>query len=119
MVQSKQELRDLLDRARIELRPNLGQNFLIDQNLMHLLVNRANLQPDDTVHKRENWKHKYFNVLRYEKGAVLRTKVDGKVVEKKVGGQFISRAAWSPKNKEQDFDKALADEYQENREIDF
>ena len=43
MFQSKQELRELLEREQIELRSNLGQNFLIDQNLMELLVKRAKL----------------------------------------------------------------------------
>ena len=49
MVQSKQELRDLLAQDQIYPRPRLGQNFLIDQNLLRLLVKRAELRPDDTV----------------------------------------------------------------------
>lgn len=49
MVQSKQELRDLLASADAQPRSSLGQHFLIDQNLIQLLVTEANLHPDDTV----------------------------------------------------------------------
>ena len=81
MVQSKQELRDLLDRARIELRPNLGQNFLIDQNLMHLLVNRANLQPDDTVLEVGAATGSLTELLCEQAGAVVAVEIDRRLIE--------------------------------------
>ena len=81
MVQSKQELRDLLDRARIELRPNLGQNFLIDQNLMHLLVNRANLQPDDTVLEVGAATGSLTELLSEQSGAVVAVEIDRRLME--------------------------------------
>lgn len=48
-VQTKTLITQLLREAAILPRRRLGQNFLIDGNLMRLLVTSADLQPDDTV----------------------------------------------------------------------
>ena len=80
MVQSKQELRQLLDGAKIELRHNLGQNFLIDQNLMHLLVDRADLQPDDTVLEIGAATGSLTELLAERCGAVVAVEIDRRLI---------------------------------------
>ena len=81
MVQSKQELCQLLDAAKIELRHNLGQNFLIDQNLMHLLVDRADLQPDDTVLEVGAATGSLTELLAERCGAVVAVEIDRRLME--------------------------------------
>ncbi len=48
-VQTKNEIRSLLDAAGIRPRQRLGQNFLIDGNLMRRLVASAGIEPKDAV----------------------------------------------------------------------
>ena len=88
MVQSKQELRDLLDGAGIEPRPNLGQNFLIDQNLMHLLVDKANLRPDDTVLEVGSATGSLTELLAEKCGAVIAVEIDQRLM--KIAKQRLS-----------------------------
>ncbi len=90
MVQSKQELRDLLERAGIEPRPNLGQNFLIDQNLMQLLVEKVKLQPDDTVLEVGAATGSLTELLAERAGAVVAVEIDRrlmKIAKQKLIGQ--------------------------------
>jgi len=48
-MQTKHQIRDLLSSAGIKPNKRLGQHFLIDLNLMRLLVDSANIQKDDVV----------------------------------------------------------------------
>jgi 16S rRNA (adenine1518-N6/adenine1519-N6)-dimethyltransferase len=48
-MQTKHKIRDLLLSAGIQPNKRLGQHFLIDLNLMRLLVETANIQKDDIV----------------------------------------------------------------------
>jgi 16S rRNA (adenine1518-N6/adenine1519-N6)-dimethyltransferase len=48
-MQTKNQIRDLLSSAGIKPNKRLGQHFLIDLNLMRLLVDSANIQKDDIV----------------------------------------------------------------------
>ena len=48
-MQTKQQIRQLLLSAGISPNKRLGQHFLIDLNLMRLLVDSANIQKDDIV----------------------------------------------------------------------
>ena len=48
-MQTKQQIQQLLASAGVEPNKRLGQNFLIDLNLMRLLVDTANIGNDDTV----------------------------------------------------------------------
>ena len=49
MPQTLSEIRDLLASAGLRPHKKLGQNFLIDGNLMTKIVDAAGLEPDDTV----------------------------------------------------------------------
>ena len=81
MVQSKQELRDLLAQAQIKLRPRLGQNFLIDLNLLRLLVGRAQLRPDDTVLEIGAGTGSLTELLAESCGAVLAVEIDRRIAK--------------------------------------
>jgi 16S rRNA (adenine1518-N6/adenine1519-N6)-dimethyltransferase len=48
-MQTKHQIRDLLSSAGIQPNKRLGQHFLIDLNLMRLLVDSANIQKEDIV----------------------------------------------------------------------
>jgi len=48
-MQTKHQIRDLLSSAGIKPNKRLGQHFLIDLNLMRLLVDSANIQKNDIV----------------------------------------------------------------------
>ena len=48
-MQSKHQIRELLDSAGIRPNKRFGQNFLIDLNLMRLLIDTANIQNNDVV----------------------------------------------------------------------
>jgi 16S rRNA (adenine1518-N6/adenine1519-N6)-dimethyltransferase len=48
-MQTKQQIRDLLSSVGVYPNKRLGQHFLIDLNLMRLLVDSANIQKDDVV----------------------------------------------------------------------
>ncbi|OHB60528.1 MAG: ribosomal RNA small subunit methyltransferase A [Planctomycetes bacterium RBG_13_46_10] len=48
-MQTKQQIRQLLTSAGVRPNKRLGQHFLIDLNLMRLLINSANIQDNDVV----------------------------------------------------------------------
>lgn len=48
-MQTKHQIRDLLSSAGVRPNKRLGQHFLIDLNLMRLLVDSANIQKNDVV----------------------------------------------------------------------
>jgi 16S rRNA (adenine1518-N6/adenine1519-N6)-dimethyltransferase len=48
-MQTKQYIKALLQQAGVSPNKRLGQHFLIDLNLMHLLINSARLTPEDVV----------------------------------------------------------------------
>ena len=48
-MQTKQQIRQLLASAGVYPNKHLGQNFLIDQNLMQLLTDSADISGDDVV----------------------------------------------------------------------
>ena len=49
MVQTKREIEALLTSAGLRPKRRFGQNFLIDGNLMRILVASADLAPSDVV----------------------------------------------------------------------
>ena len=48
-MQTKQQIRELLDSAGVRPNKRFGQNFLIDLNLMRLLIDTADIQKNDIV----------------------------------------------------------------------
>ena len=48
-MQTKRQIRDLLSSVGVSPNKRLGQHFLIDLNLMRLLVDSANIQKEDVV----------------------------------------------------------------------
>jgi 16S rRNA (adenine1518-N6/adenine1519-N6)-dimethyltransferase len=48
-MQTKRKIRDTLSSAGVSPNKRLGQHFLIDLNLMRLLIDSANIQKDDVV----------------------------------------------------------------------
>lgn len=48
-MQTKQKIQQLLTDAGVSPNKKLGQNFLIDLNLMKLLIDSAHIQPNDVV----------------------------------------------------------------------
>lgn len=48
-MQSKQHIERLLVSAGVRPNRRLGQNFLVDMNLMHLLIGAAHIHPNDIV----------------------------------------------------------------------
>ena len=48
-MQTKRQIRDLLSSSGVFPNKRLGQHFLIDLNLMRLLIDSANIQKDDVV----------------------------------------------------------------------
>ena len=48
-MQTKRHIQQLLSSAGLRPNGHLGQHFLIDLNLMWLLVDSANIQKDDIV----------------------------------------------------------------------
>lgn len=48
-MQTKRQIRDLLSSAGVSPNKRLGQHFLIDLNLMRMLVETANIQKEDVV----------------------------------------------------------------------
>ena len=48
-MQSKHQIREQLDSAGIRPNKRFGQNFLIDLNLMRLLIDTADIQKNDVV----------------------------------------------------------------------
>jgi len=48
-MQTKQQINTLLESAGVKPNKHLGQHFLIDLNLMRLLIDSADIRPDDVV----------------------------------------------------------------------
>jgi 16S rRNA (adenine1518-N6/adenine1519-N6)-dimethyltransferase len=48
-MQTKQQIRELLDSAGVRPNKRFGQNFLFDLNLMRLLIDTADIQKNDVV----------------------------------------------------------------------
>jgi hypothetical protein len=56
IMQSKRQIQQMLGSAGITANRYFGQHFLIDLNLMRLLIKSANINKDDIVLERRNSK---------------------------------------------------------------
>ena len=76
MVQTKQEIRGLLAGAGAGPRHRWGQNFLIDLNLMRLLVEAAGLRGDEVVLEAGTGTGSLTALLSDSAGAVVTVEID-------------------------------------------
>ena len=74
--QTQSYLNELLKSRNIWPKNKMGQNFLIDLNLMDLVVNSANLQPSDAVLEVGSGTGSLSNRLVEAAGFVLSVELD-------------------------------------------
>ncbi len=80
-MQTKRQIRQLLESADIRPNKRLGQHFLIDLNLVRLLVESANIQKNDTVLEVGCGTGSLTGLLAERAGIVVAVETDGKLIE--------------------------------------
>ena len=80
-MQTKHQIRDLLSSAGIKPNKRLGQHFLIDLNLMRLLVDSANIQKDDVVLEVGCGTGSMTEALAEKAGRVIAVELDSNLYE--------------------------------------
>jgi len=80
-VQTKRQIQQLLESAGIRPNRRLGQHFLIDLNLMRLLVESANVQKDDMVLEVGCGTGSLTGILVERAGRVIAVEFDRKLIE--------------------------------------
>ena len=85
MPHTKQQLEQLLADAQIAPRHRLGQNFLIDLNLMRLLVDTAALTQRDTVLEVGCGAGSLTHLLAERAGAVVAVEIDRELAQLAAG----------------------------------
>lgn len=86
-MQTKRQIRDLLSSAGVSPNKRLGQHFLIDLNLMRLLVDSANIQKDDVVLEVGCGTGSMTEALAKEAGRIIAVELDrnlSKIAEKQL-----------------------------------
>ncbi len=86
-MQTKRQIRDLLSSAGVSPNKRLGQHFLIDLNLMRLLVDSANIQKDDVVLEVGCGTGSMTEALAEEAGRIIAVELDrnlSKIAEKQL-----------------------------------
>jgi len=86
-MQTKRQIRDLLSSAGVSPNKRLGQHFLIDLNLMRLLVDSANIQNDDVVLEAGCGTGSMTGLLAEKAGMVIAVELDrnlSKIAEKQL-----------------------------------
>ncbi|MBN2374795.1 MAG: ribosomal RNA small subunit methyltransferase A [Sedimentisphaerales bacterium] len=81
MPHTKQQLLELLGGAGTEPRHKWGQNFLIDLNLMRLLVEQANLTGRETVLEVGTGTGSLTSLLAEQAGQVITVEIDGQLAQ--------------------------------------
>jgi len=81
MPHTKQQLRELLHQAGISPRHKWGQNFLIDLNLMRLLVGEANLQGNEIILEVGCGTGSLTGMLAKKAGAVVSVEIDANLAD--------------------------------------
>jgi 16S rRNA (adenine1518-N6/adenine1519-N6)-dimethyltransferase len=80
-VQTKRQIQQLLESACIRPNKRLGQHFLIDLNLMRLLVESADVQKDDIVLEVGCGTGSLTGLLAEKSGRVIAVDTDRKLIE--------------------------------------
>jgi len=86
-MQTKRQIRDLLSSAGVSPNKRLGQHFLIDLNLMRLLVDSANIHKDDVVLEVGCGTGSMTKALAEETGRIIAVELDrnlSKIAEKQL-----------------------------------
>jgi 16S rRNA (adenine1518-N6/adenine1519-N6)-dimethyltransferase len=87
-MQTKHQIRDLLSSAGVQPNKRLGQHFLIDLNLMRLLVDSANIQKDDIVLEVGCGTGSMTEALTEKAGRVIAVEIDRNLSE--IAGKQLS-----------------------------
>jgi len=80
-VQTKRQIQQLLESAGVRPNKRLGQHFLIDLNLMRLLVDSADIQKDDVVLEVGCGTGSLTGVLAQKAGRVTAVEFDRNLIE--------------------------------------
>jgi len=80
-MQTKQQIRELLQSAGISPNKRLGQHFLIDLNLMRLLVDSAGIEKDDVVLEVGCGTGSLTEALADRAGKVISVEIDRKLAK--------------------------------------
>lgn len=80
-MQTKHRIQELLASAGVEPNKRLGQNFLIDLNLMRLLVDTAHISEDDIVLEVGCGTGSLTQALTEQAGKVIAVEIDDKLAE--------------------------------------
>jgi 16S rRNA (adenine1518-N6/adenine1519-N6)-dimethyltransferase len=80
-MQTKHQIQQLLASAGVEPNKRLGQNFLIDLNLMRLLIDSANISEDDIVLEVGCGTGSLTQALAERAGRVIAVEADGILAE--------------------------------------
>ena len=86
-MQTKHQIRDLLSSAGVQPNKRLGQHFLIDLNLVRLLVDSANIQKEDVVLEIGCGTGSMTEALAKEAGRIIAVELDrnlSKIAEKQL-----------------------------------
>ncbi len=86
-MQTKRQIRNLLSSVSVSPNKRLGQHFLIDLNLMRLLVDSANIQKDDVVLEVGCGTGSMTEALAEEAGRIIAVEFDrnlSKIAEKQL-----------------------------------
>lgn len=90
-MQTKREIRDSLASAGVGPNKQLGQHFLIDLNLMRLLIDSAGIKPDDVVLEVGCGTGSLTEGLAERAGKVVSVEVDRTVAQ--IAGNRLSQEA--------------------------
>jgi len=80
-MQTKRQIRDLLSSAGVFPNKRLGQHFLIDLNLMRLIVDSANIQKDDVVLEVGSGTGSMTEALAEKAGSLIAVELDKNLSE--------------------------------------
>ncbi len=75
-MQTKSQIRELLDKSGIKPNKRFGQNFLIDLNLMRLLADSADIQKSDVILEAGCGTGSFTAILAERAGKIIAVEID-------------------------------------------